>query len=217
VTGLLALALIAGSGSLVPEGRAAPLLEAQTLDGRAWSDRLTGEVTIVEFFATWCPRCRHSLVDTHKLAGARQVRLIIVDVDEDPALVQLFFAQHPPPANVGVLVDQSGGARANWGVTGFPSIFVVDKTGVIRERWAGWGDGSLRELVEAIDAINKPAAPATATATTKPATAAGAKPAAGARQPAGGRRRRGKAPPPSGDRTLSPDEHARQIGVEVIR
>jgi cytochrome c biogenesis protein CcmG/thiol:disulfide interchange protein DsbE len=211
VTGLLALALIAGSASLVPEGRAAPLLQAQTLDGRPWSDRLTGEVTIVEFFATWCPKCRHSLIDTHKLAGARQVRLIIVDVDEDPALVQLFFARHPPPPNVGVLVDQSGGARENWGVTGFPSIFVVDKAGIIRERWAGWGDGSLRELVEAIDAVNKPPAAATAPATAKPGAAVGAK-------QAGGRRRRGRGKaPPARDQTLSPDEHARQLGVEVLR
>jgi cytochrome c biogenesis protein CcmG, thiol:disulfide interchange protein DsbE len=146
VTGLLALALVAGSSLLVPEGRAAPRLDGQTLEGRAWSETLTGSITIVEFFATWCPRCRHSLVDLHKLAAARQVRLIIVDVDEDRALVVDFFTRHPPPPNAGVLVDQSGSAQANWGVTGFPSVFLVDEAGIVRESFAGWGEGSLRNL-----------------------------------------------------------------------
>src|SRR4051812_1328821 len=86
VTGLLALALIAGSSQLIPAGRPAPTLEGQTLEGRPWTANLTGEITIVEFFATWCPKCRQSLPDHHALAAARQVRLIIVDVDEEPAL-----------------------------------------------------------------------------------------------------------------------------------
>ena len=77
---------------------------------------LTGEITIVEFFATWCPRCRQSLPDHCALAAARQVRLIIVDVDEDPALVQAFFAREPPPPDAGVLVDICPDARVRTGV-----------------------------------------------------------------------------------------------------
>src|SRR6185503_4798182 len=151
VTGLLALALVLGSDLLVPEGQPAPQLEGRTLDGRAWSDRITGELTIVEFFATWCPKCRHSLADQHRLAATRPVRLIIVDVDEDPLLVQAFFTRNPPPANAGLLIDQSGSARANWGVTGFPAVFVIDKAGIVRETLSGWGDRSAKYLAQRID------------------------------------------------------------------
>ena len=201
MTGLLVW-LVAGSALLIPAGKPAPALEARTLDDRAWSETLTGQVTIVEFFATWCPHCRRSLADQYRLAGARQVRIIIVDVDEDPALVHEFFARNPPPANAGVVVDQAGRARANWGVTGFPAVFVVDQAGIIRSRFSGWGDDSAKELVEQIDWLQGGERRA----------------AAAAKQPAAGRRRRGKAPPaPPRDRAVSPDEHARQLGVEVIR
>jgi thiol-disulfide isomerase/thioredoxin len=199
--GLLTLLLVAGSGLLVPVGQPAPPLEGQMLDGRAWADTLTGPVTIVEFFATWCPHCRHSLADQHRLAAARQVRLIIVDVDEDPLLVQDFFTRHPPPAGAGVLVDQSGRARANWGVTGFPAVFLVDQNGIIRKSFAGWGEDSASRLVKQIDWLQ---------GGEQRAAAAAAKPAAT------GRRSRAKAAPLR-DRGVTPDEHARQLGVEVLR
>ena len=202
MVGLLTLLLVAGSGLLVPVGQPAPALEGRTLDGRAWSDTVTGEITIVEFFATWCPQCRHSLADEHKLAAARQVRLIIVDVDEDPLLVQDFFTRHPPPAGAGVLIDQSGSARANWGVTGFPAVFLVDKrdhSQVVHR--VGRGQ---REPPGEADRL-----------------------AAGRRAARRCRRRRREASrdrssrsrqaAPLRDRAVSPDEHARQLGVEVLR
>ena len=203
VTGLLVW-VVAGAALLIPAGKPAPTLEARTLDDRAWSETLTGQVTIVEFFATWCPQCRRSLADQYKLAAARQVRLIIVDVEENPALVHQFFARRPPPPNAGVLVDQSGRASANWGVTGYPTVYVVDQAGIIRKSFAGWGEGSANSLAELIDWLQGGERRASA--------------AAAAKQTAASRRRRGKAPPAAPrDRAVSPDEHARQLGVEVIR
>ena len=207
VTGLLALWLVAGSELLVPAGQPAPRLEGRTLDGRPWSDSVTGEITVVEFFATWCPKCRHALADEHRLAASRQFRLIIVDVDEDPLLVQDFFTRHPPPPGAGLLIDQSGSARANWGVTGFPSVFLVDKAGIVRKRFAGWGDGMAKYVAEQIDWLQ---------GADQRAAAAAAKQAAVAKQPATGRRGRGKAAAPR-DRPMTTDDRARQLGVEVLR
>jgi len=203
VKGLLALVLVGGSALLIPAGRPAPPLEGQTLDGRPWAETLTGQVTIVEFFATWCPHCRRSLSDQRVLAEARDVRMIIVDVDEDPELVRVFFDEHPPPRNAGVLVDRSGQARRQWGVTGFPATYLIDAAGVIRLRSSGWGEESASRLVKQIDWIQG-----------GEQRAAEAKAAAKA---AAGRRGSAKKAPPPRERGVSPDEHARQLGVEVIR
>jgi cytochrome c biogenesis protein CcmG, thiol:disulfide interchange protein DsbE len=198
VSGLLAFWLIAGSSQLIPAGRPAPPLEGMTLEGKPWAETLTGDITVVEFFATWCPQCRRSLPGHQALAASRQVRLIIVDVDEDPALVSAFFRRNPPPAGAGVLVDQSGRARQSWGVTGFPSVYVVDRAGIIRKSFAGWGDDSHVRLAKQIDSLQD----AERRGAAKQATAA--------------RNGRAKLPPPR-DRGVSADEHARQLGVEVIR
>jgi hypothetical protein len=121
--------------------------------------------------------------------------------------VQDFFARHPPPPGAGVLIDQSGSARANWGVTGFPSVFLVDKQGIIRKRFAGWGDGMAKYVADSIDWVQ---------GAEQRAAVAAAKQAVAPKQPATGRRGRGKVPP-ARERPMTTDDHARALGVEVIR
>jgi len=187
--------LLAGINLLIPAGRPTPPLEAQTLDGAPWSAQLSGQVTIVEFFATWCPHCRRSLAGYHALLADRPVRLIIVDVEEEPEVVADFFARHPPPRGAAVVIDPEGRARRMWGVTGFPAAYLIDKAGVVRDSFSGWGDDSARDLAKQIDALNRgPIEP-------KP--------------PAPRRRGTKKAPPAA--RPPSHDERARQLGVEVVR
>jgi len=197
VTGLLSLCVVASV--LIPAGNPAPQLEGQTLDGQPWADPLTGQVTIVEFFATWCPHCRRSLAGYHALAAARQVRLIIVDVGEEPALVQAFFARNPPPPNAGVLLDPTDRAREIWGVTGYPAAYLIDQKGIIRMAFSGWGEETARRLAKRIDSLQ------------------GGEPRAAAAKQSGTRRGRGKGAAPSREPGVSPDEHARQLGVEVLR
>src|SRR4029079_12024397 len=113
----------------------------------------------------------------------------------------------------GLLIDQSGSARANWGVTGFPAVFVIDKAGIVRETLSGWGDRTARYLAQRIDWLQ--GAEQRAAAAAKQATVA--KQAADAsKQTATGRPGRGKPPPPR-DRPMTTDDRARQLGVEVIR
>jgi thiol-disulfide isomerase/thioredoxin len=155
---VLALALLwmASGGLLVPAGRPAPYLEGQTLEGNTWGAELTGQVTIVEFFASWCPHCRRSLPGYRALVAERRVQLIIVDVEEEPALVREFFTDNPPPPGTGILVDPEGHIRRRWGVAGLPAAFLIDQTGTVRASFAGWGDDTVRRLARKIDDLNKP-------------------------------------------------------------
>jgi thiol-disulfide isomerase/thioredoxin len=209
---VLALALLwltASDALLVPAGRPAPYLEGKTLDGNSWGAELTGQITIVEFFASWCPHCRRSLASYPALIADRQVQLIIVNVEEDPALVQAFFTRYPPPGRAGILLDTEGQIKRRWGVSGLPAVFLIDQTGTVRESFAGWGDGTVGRLAKKIDAMNRPP--------TAPASVAA--PDATARRqtkPMRGNRRQAPARQPAA-RPADLDERARQLGVEVIR
>jgi cytochrome c biogenesis protein CcmG/thiol:disulfide interchange protein DsbE len=202
------LCLTASDALLVAAGRPAPYLEGKTLDGNSWGAELTGQVTIVEFFASWCPHCRRSLAGYRSLVAERRVQLIIVDVEEDPALVKAFFTRNPPPGGAGILLDTDGRIRRRWGVSGLPGVFLIDQTGTVRDSFAGWGDDVARDLARQIDALNAAASPASDSAQ---------KPAARqlTRRTRGPRRQLPQKLPAA--RAATPDERARQLGVEVIR
>jgi thiol-disulfide isomerase/thioredoxin len=169
MVGLVPAFVIAGS-LLIQPGRPAPAMVARTMTGKVWRSPLRGEVTIVEFSATWCPHCRNSLAGYRQLLASRRVRLIVVDVDEDPAVVSGYFARHPLPPGAALLIDLEERARKTWGVKDYPTVYLIDKRGVIRDSFAGWDDaGGVRYLARAIDALNRPASgPKVAEAATSP-------------------------------------------------
>lgn len=192
--GVLALLLKAGGPS--PEsGRPIPTLEGETLNGLRARVTLTGRVTVVDFFATWCPHCRESIGVHEALArefGSR-LQIVVVDVEEPVAIVGSFFAAHPLPKEALLLRDPDGAAMTRFGPRLFPSFYVVDETGTVRSTTRGWGPHSDDNLAAWIRLLLSPPDRRSA------------------------RKREPRPKPPVSPPGISADEHARRIGVEVVR
>jgi thiol-disulfide isomerase/thioredoxin len=136
VTAALLLAVLTASDAIAV-GQPAPALEGVP-------GTLTGQVTLVVFFATWCKPCHHAfpeLTAMQQAVGPR-VRMILVEAGEDPDEVRLFLAENPPPPGAIIGTDMSGQARRAWGVHSFPSFFMLDKDGIVRRAHHGWGPRS---------------------------------------------------------------------------
>ncbi len=194
---LLLMLLLAARGALLPAGTPAPSIDARGVDGRPWGQDFDGTITIVDFFATWCPHCREALPDYQRLKAAfgDRFRLVIVDVEEDPATVRAFFARRRLPEGAELVLDRTGATAHAWRVTGYPTVYLLDKHGVIRESWSGWGDDSYRYLSEMIPFLENE----------------------DARKQRGARAgKRGRVAADRGKRAASEDERARAMGVEIL-
>jgi cytochrome c biogenesis protein CcmG/thiol:disulfide interchange protein DsbE len=146
---LFALALRSGDPSRLPSaliGRPAPQVALPPLEGLsdganpiggfATADLAKGEVSVVNFWASWCAPC----VQEHPLLVALKERtgvpLYGVNYKDQAANARRFLGRYGNPfAAVGV--DGNGRAAIEWGVIAMPETFVVDGRGVIVYKHVG--------------------------------------------------------------------------------
>jgi peroxiredoxin len=116
-------------------GAPAPPLTAVDLEGKTVSlESMRGEKTVlIEFWATWCPPCRMVLATLRRMEDALRangVEVLSVDAGEDAEHVREFVAKEGTPFRV--LLDPGSTIFADYRVVSLPTMFLVDKQGMVR-------------------------------------------------------------------------------------
>lgn len=124
--------------------RPVPEFDVRDFDGRPrpWSS-LTGKLTLVDFWATWCQPCRDTLPQLQGVhakfsqAGDFAVIGIAVERTQGGAARASRFAkdlgvEYPLYNDFG-----NGEAAKAFGVRAIPDLYLVDPQGNIVERWVG--------------------------------------------------------------------------------
>ena len=133
------------------EHRAVQNIQFKLLDGKE-SDlkQLRGKVVLVNFWATWCPYCRHempAMEEFYRDYRAKGFEILALSQDEDATGVQQFMARegyHFPAA-----MADAASVAAFGGVSRLPTSFVIDKQGVVRHKISGQVHyARLKSLVE---------------------------------------------------------------------
>ena len=98
-------------------------------------DLATGQVTVVNFWATWCPPCRaeHPVLKQMAADGIRVAGVNMMD-DDVKALEYLTDEGNPFFA---VATDPKGRFRVEWGVTAPPETFIIRGDGTIAFKFIG--------------------------------------------------------------------------------
>lgn len=96
-------------------------------------DNYKGQITIINFWATWCPPCVEEIPSLNRLNKKMKglpFELISINYAEDKKTILDFMKK----VNVEfpVLLDQNGLFARKWNVITYPSTFVIDKNGSIK-------------------------------------------------------------------------------------
>lgn len=107
---------------------------------------LKGKVAIIDFWASWCGPCRMiapRLSAMKDKLGAQG--LAVVGVTTDEADVAALFAERHQMRYPSV-VDKDGETSKAYGITGLPTMVIVDKNGVVRDVLVGFDPGGEAKL-----------------------------------------------------------------------
>jgi cytochrome c biogenesis protein CcmG/thiol:disulfide interchange protein DsbE len=97
---------------------------------------LTGEVALVNVFASWCVPCKVEHPALTRLARTEKVPLYAINYKDKPDDARRWLAELGDPyGRIGA--DADGRASIEWGVYGVPETFIIDRQGRIRYRHVG--------------------------------------------------------------------------------
>jgi cytochrome c biogenesis protein CcmG/thiol:disulfide interchange protein DsbE len=137
-------------------GKPAPSFDLEKLDGsgRVALDDLSGDIVVVNFFASWCLECRNEhddLVATADAFAGDGVHFVEVTYQEgaDDALSYLTEAGVSEAASY--VHDEGSRTAIAYGVYGIPETFFIDEEGIVVGKVIGETDALM--LGATIDAI----------------------------------------------------------------
>ncbi len=110
-----------------------PDFRLASLDGEAIGPLdFSGDVVIVELWATWCGPCRLQakfLEELHRELEGKGVHFLAVSIGEDEATVREYVERRPFPYPV--LLDPEDTIGRRFEIYGLPTVMVIDRQGVV--------------------------------------------------------------------------------------
>lgn len=128
----------------------APEMDLAALPGRGdtglKTEHLKGRVSLVNIFGSWCVACVAEHPYLMKIKAQNIVPIMGIDWRDDPVQGALWLQKNGDPYDRVGADPAPGHASVDFGVTGAPESFIVDKEGRIRYKHVGiiddrvWGE-----------------------------------------------------------------------------
>lgn len=128
---------------------AAPTFAFQAVSkGEVPTTATPGKILVIDFFGTWCPPCIEELPEIARvrtgLQNRRDIEFVVVATNsggDTPERLRSFGRrQH---VTLPLAFDEGGKAHAAFGLSGFPGLVVIDRTGRVRLAREGYNSSEI--------------------------------------------------------------------------
>jgi peroxiredoxin len=120
-------------------GGRAPDFELTDTEGKTWKlSDLKGKIVLINFWASWCDPCKDEIPSIQNLLNSEKGndKLVFLSIlyRDDPAQATSYLKERG--FGFPVLLDTRNVA-SSYGVTGVPETFVIDKSGIVKDKIIG--------------------------------------------------------------------------------
>ena len=137
-------------------GKSAPPMAFTTLSGKSYDNAsLTGKIIVVNFWFTTCVPCREEMPALNRLVSEyRNKDVLFLGFATDPAnrLTPAYFAQTKFDFTI---ISDAMPIATSFAVRSYPTTFIVDGQGIIRDMWLGVGLDKLEPYHKAKATLDK--------------------------------------------------------------
>lgn len=143
----------AASSTLINKGDKAPKFEVQSISG-GWlsSDQLKGKVTLINFWATWCPPCRAEFPllqkDIYDSIKEKDFNVMAISRGEETDTVKKFIDKNK--YTFPIYVDKEAKVYNLFANKYIPRNFVIGKDGYIKWASIGFVKEEFYEMIKVI-------------------------------------------------------------------
>jgi thiol-disulfide isomerase/thioredoxin len=116
--------------------------------------KIEGQVTLVDFWASWCAPCKASfpaMTKLHADLADRGFQIVAVTIDDKAADASAFWKKFSPPFTG--LHDRQHALVKQVVVPTMPTSYLVDRKGVVRFVHEGFHDATERQLRKEIEML----------------------------------------------------------------
>ena len=107
------------------------------LDGSQVTVGQSGKITVLNFWATWCPPCQEEMPELEKFFNNNQQKVDFYAINLKEPTVKISDFMNKNNYTMPVLLDADGVIGKKFQVTAIPTTIVINKHGMIKYRKSG--------------------------------------------------------------------------------
>jgi thiol-disulfide isomerase/thioredoxin len=137
-------------------GQPAPAMTGQTPDGQQIKfGNGTNQVTVINFWASWCTQSRNGmprLDDLYQKYRRKGVEFVNVNVEQLRPAAEVAQAAKELDSKIPVVIDANQAIAKAYGVSQFPTLFLVGKNGMVEvvRRGIGRNAADIDDMIETL-------------------------------------------------------------------